>query len=550
MRVPWPYALVAFLYFGTWPFHHGLNNPNEMVRVYMTRAIVKHRTLSIDAVVREWGPVDDKAVRQGRLYAAKAPLQSLLGVPVYRGLIGADSALDKRTITTRLRHWSSTLPALAFVSLLMTWSERRALALEAPAKLGTALGLSLALGTMLYPYALTFTGHALAAATAGGVYLGAIGLSRLEPRTAAWRALATLTGALAAAAPFAEYPAALVAAPSVLAAVWVTRPGHRLDLLGWLTAGAAGPLALGLSVHWLTWGSPLKTAYGFLENPAYVEVHREGFFGVGMPKLGSLAGALLSPATGLFFYSPILLLGLGAMLAVGLGGQRPAGPGRPPLDRRLAVAALVACLLELLFIAGHRGWRGGWTVGPRYIIPVVPVLGVWTVEAVAWPAARWLVPPLAAASILITGPAAALYPHLSDVYTNPLGTFLWASYREGWGTYGLAHSLGLTGHAANLVHLAPLLGAALYAVFANVSTRGVSASLALRRFAAVGLPTIAALGLALWGISRIAEQDPVAAARENDRLWSIWEPAARPSRQPVLGSDVRAGPTTPRPASP
>jgi hypothetical protein len=560
VRVLWPYALVAFLYFGTWPFHHGLNNPNEMVRVYMTRAIVKHRTLSIDAVVREWGPVDDKAIRQGRLYAAKAPLQSLVGVPVYRWMIGAGSALDKRTITTRLRRWSSTLPALAFACLLMSWSQRRALALGAPAKVGTALGLSLALGTMLYPYALTFTGHALAAATAGGVYLGAIGLSRLEPRTSAWCALAALTGALAAAAPFAEYPAALVAAPSLLAAVWVTRPENRLDLLGWLAAGAAGPLALGLSVHWLSWGSPLKTAYGFLENRAYIEVHREGLFGVGIPRLESLAGALLSPATGLLFYSPILLVGLVAMLAVALGEDRRARPGMPPrevfvtgtppLDRRLAVAALVGCLLELLFIAGHRGWRGGWTLGPRYIIPVVPLLGVWTIEALAWPTARWVVPPLAAAAILITGPAAALYPHLSDVYTNPLGTFLWASYREGWGTYGLAQSLGLTGHAANLVHLAPLLGAALYAAFANVSARGVAASLALRRIAAVGLPTIATLGLVLWGISRIGEQDPVAAARENDRLWSFWEPAAEPGRQPTISPDLRVGPNAPRTASP
>lgn len=533
----WPYALVAFLYFGTWPFHHRLNNPNEMVRVYMTRAIVEHGTPSIDAVVREWGPVDDKAIREGRLYAAKAPLQSLVGVPVYRWAIGAGSALDKRAITTWLRRWSSTLPALVFACLLMSWSQRRALALGASPKLGTALGLSLALGTMLYPYALTFTGHALAAATAGGAYLGAIGLSRREPSTAGWRALAAVTGALAAAAPFAEYPAALVAGPSLGAALWITRPGKRLELLGWLVAGAAGPLALGLGVQWLTWGSPLRTAYGFLENRAYVGVHREGFFGVGVPKLESLAGALVSPATGLFFYSPILLVGLFAMPAVALGEGRRAGhemprpDGRPtvapPLDRRLAAAALVGCLLEFLFIASHRGWRGGWTVGPRYIIPVAPVLGVWSIEAVAWPAARWLVPPLAAASILITGPAAALYPHLSDVYTNPLATFLWASYRKGLGTYGLAYSLGLSGHAGNLVHLVPLVVAALYAAFADVSMRGVAAPRVLRRVVIAGLRAAAVLSLVFWGISRIPERDAVAAAHENDRLWLFWEPANR-----------------------
>src|SRR5438067_13201052 len=78
-----PFALVAFLYVATWPFHHGLNNPNEMVRVYMTRAMVEHHTQVIERVIDEWGMVDDKAIRDGKLYSSKAPLQSLAGIPAY-----------------------------------------------------------------------------------------------------------------------------------------------------------------------------------------------------------------------------------------------------------------------------------------------------------------------------------------------------------------------------------------------------------------------------------------------------------------------------------
>jgi len=532
MRALWPFGLVAFLYFATWPFHHGLNNPNEMVRVYMTKALVDHGTPAIDAVVREWGPVDDKAIHQGHLYAAKAPLQSLVGVPVYEWLISRGTLADKRRVTTRLRWWSSTLPGLALAFALAAWARARAPALGATRRIGTALGLALALGTMLYPYALTFTGHILAAATAGGAYLGAMALSRCPPDTRRARTLALLTGALAGAAPFAEYPAALVALPSLLGALWVTPPRSRLALAARLAAGAAAPLALGLYVHWMCWGSPFATAYSFLQNRGYARVHGSGFFGVGLPKGEALWGALFSPETGLFFYSPVLLVGLVAASMSALGLRVPAAPdgtsssdepGRP-LDRRLAVVALVACGLEFLFIAGHRGWRGGWTVGPRYIIGVVPVLGVWTIEAVARPALRRMAAPLAAASILITGPAAALYPHLPDAYTNPVGAFLWPSYRAGLGTYGIAHSLGLTGHAANLVHLLPLIVAALYVALADVVLRDARGARPPRSTLVEPVASAAAVGLLLFGIALIPERDPPAAARETTRLWGFWEP--------------------------
>jgi hypothetical protein len=159
----WPYALIAFLYLATSPYHAGLNNPNEMVRVYMSRALAEDGTFAIDAVLRDWGPVDDKAIRDGKLYSSKAPLQSLLGAAIYPAAAPLTRALGlpvtKRSQTTVLRIFGSALLGIAFSSLLLAWSRRRAAELGAPERSGTALGLVLALGTMLYPYALTFTGH-------------------------------------------------------------------------------------------------------------------------------------------------------------------------------------------------------------------------------------------------------------------------------------------------------------------------------------------------------------------------------------------------------
>lgn len=525
----WPYALVAYLYLATSPYHAGLNNPNEMVRFYMSAAWVEHQSFDIDPEIRRWGGVDDKAIRDGKLYSSKAPLQSLIGVPAYAvsapllRLLGV--APTKRTLLVVVRILGSVVFGIGFAWLLLGWARRRALELGASRAAGTAVGLGLALGTMLYPYAITFTGHLLAALTAGGCYLGVLLLGRSAPRTWPWRILAVVVGFAAGAAPFAEYPAALVAAPALMAALW-TAPDwrSRAELLGWFAVGGLVPFGAGLWSHHVLWGSPFKTGYAFLENKGYVEVHGQGFFGVTLPKPVALLGALFSPGTGLFFFSPFLMLGLIPLLQDAFR-RAPSPHALRPIARALAIAGLVGFLFECLFIAGHRGWRGGWTVGPRYIIPVAPLLGLWAIEGLRSPRLRPYLAGLAAISLLTTGLPGALYPHLSDVFINPLRTFLLPSYLRGEFSYGLADLLGFSGHLANLFHLIPLVFAALFVAFAGAAgdhpqPLRLSAWPALRRGLIVLGLTASILGIIL----AIPEEDPDAARRENERLWGFWEP--------------------------
>lgn len=526
VRAVWPYLLVVWLYVATSPYHRGLNNPNEMVRVYMSVAAVDDGGFVIDPVIRRWGMVDDKAKRNGHLYSSKAPLQSLVGIPAYAVakpiLGGFGLPADARHVTFVLRLLGSAVFGLALAFALIAWCRRRADALGAPRGQGTALGLALALGTMHYPYSLTFTGHILAAATAGGGYLAVATLSRLTPESRSWWGWVLVTGFLAGAAPFAEYPAALVALPTLIGA-WLLTPSRRAKgrlLLG-LAAGGALPFLLGLWAHHELWGSPFATGYGFLENPGYIQVHGSGFFGVRGPKLDALIGTLLSPGTGLFFFSPFLALGLlplGAALIRRPSSLPSGGYGRP-----FAVIAAAGLILELLFISGHQGWRGGWTLGPRYIIPVVVLLGFWCVEGLAYARLRAPLMAVAAASILITGPAAALYPHLSDVYTNPWLTFVVPSYVRGEMSYGIGHGLGLNGGAANLIHLVPLAGAVLFTAWAGSGPRGAGGprqDTLLRRSGWVAA-TLVLVGAA---VSAMPEDSPKKARRENRRLWGFWEP--------------------------
>lgn len=509
-----PYLVIAWLYVATTPYHRGLNNPNEMVRVYMSVAAVEDGTFAIDGVVKRWGNVDDKAERDGRLYSSKAPLHSLLGVPAYavgRKLLDAlGLPKDARHATFVLRYLASVPIGLALACVLLAWARARTRAMGAPASAGTAVGLTLALGTMHFPYGITFTGHILAAACAGGCFLALALLHEAPEGSRRGFGLSVLAGLLGGAAPFAEYPSALVALPAIVGALLLAPSRtEALRRLAGLALGGFLPFGLGLWAHARLWGSPLSTGYSFLENASYMQVHDEGFFGVSAPSAEALRGTLFSPGTGLFWFSPVLAVGLVFLLRRLIWDAPDGRPGR-----KLAIVSLVAFALSLLFMSAHGGWRGGWTVGPRYIIAVVPVLGFWCVEAVADP--RWRAPllTLGALSILWTGSASALYPHLSDVYTNPLWSFLVPAYARGANSYGIAHALGLSGHLANLLHLAPLVGAALaVGLAARTPTER-------RRWAWVLGGFVLGTAL-LWAVP---EAHPAKARRESRRLERMWEP--------------------------
>ena len=536
----WPYALILGLYTVTSPYHRGLNNPNEMVRVYMTKAWVETGRFAIGSVVREWGPVDDKAIRSGELYSSKAPLQSLVGIPAYavapHVLELLESPVNKRTLTWVVRLFGASIFGIGFSWTLLAWCRRRSIELGADPAYGTTIGLGLALGTMIYPYSITFTGHGLAALTAGGCYLAVVAISRSAPGSAPWIRAAIIAGALGGAAPFAEYPAALVAAPALVAAFVITPTwSGRGRLFGWLAVGGAAPFGLGLWVHHALWGHPLRTGYGFLENRAYVEVHGEGFFGVSFPKLDALIGSLFSAGTGLFFFSPLLIAGAVAVVFALAAPKRffgadPRAEPAPPIARSLAVAAAVGVMASLYFISAHRGWRGGWTVGPRYIVAVAPLLGIWTIESLRLPRTRPLVAGLTGLAIVTSGFPAALYPHLSDVFTNPLRSFVWPSYASGHMTYGLGHTLGLQGWAANAVHAVPLVGAILFCLATGMRSYAASQPSARSRrgpkrprLVAVTM-TLAPLAVGVLLVSTIPERDPAAAQAETWRLWGFWEP--------------------------
>ena len=77
------YGLVVALYLLVFPWHPGLNSPNELCRLWQSRALIEDGKLEINAQLQRYGRVGDLSVKEGRYYPSKAPLISFLAAPIY-----------------------------------------------------------------------------------------------------------------------------------------------------------------------------------------------------------------------------------------------------------------------------------------------------------------------------------------------------------------------------------------------------------------------------------------------------------------------------------
>ncbi len=114
------------------------------------------------------------------------------------------------------------------------------------------------------------------------------------------------------------------------------------------------------------------------------------------PLLVGLHGFLASPGKGMFYFSPVLVLGLWGWL------RAPAG------WTWLKVLVVAGYLPFFLAMAKWQNWDGGWCWGPRHIVQVhVPVM-LGAVFLFTGPAAGWMVRTLAVA-LLVLGVGVQLY---------------------------------------------------------------------------------------------------------------------------------------------
>ncbi len=346
-------------------------------RFALTRAVVEHHGLSIDAFASSTG---DRALVDGEWYTEKAPLPSLVATipyavvhavhslrgvrPVYRAYARGETPAVRIQVNRPFQRglfvsslFTSGLAGAAVGLLLFELLRRRTT--RRAALLGS---LFFTLGTPVFAYGTSFYGHTPAAALllAGLLLLdGQLKLKNRRPsRAALWGA-----GLCLASAPGCEY---LAAVPVALIVGWfVVRSPRKVQSLLYLALGAVLPVTIVGAYHWAAFGAPWHTGYSFITNPQFRDGQKTGLLGITTLRAAAVYGLTFGVNRGLFFLAPITLIGF-----VGLV--------RGALRRNdwVSRVGLVSFLALFLVNCSYFVWWGGAAAGPRHLVPAVPFLAL------------------------------------------------------------------------------------------------------------------------------------------------------------------------------
>ncbi len=522
-------GICGFAYLYVFPYQSRINNPNENVRLYMTAALVEEGGYEIDSMRERWGWVNDAAVLGGHAYSVKAPGTSLLGVPAYALYLHGARLLgrpfDRTEALWACRVFASVLPTLVWLFFFHRWLARR----SERALLCDAVFLSVALGSLLYGYALVFVSHTLSAVVAFAAFMLVYDVRGGGP-VSAWRAF--WIGFFAAAVTLFEYPG-LVA--SVVLTVYAVIALRRPRVLAACAVGGAIPTLALMHFHWRAFGNPLLPGHLFVESEGLRAAHHQGIYGAVGPSLKALHGLAIDPGAGLFPLTPILVFAL-----VGFAVLLRDRARRPDA----LVAALLA-LLTLLAIASMNNWRGGWTIGPRYLAVAVPFLAWGALEGLDVIADRSesiaavLALGATAAALVASGVPSAYFPHFPPDITRPLPDVVWLLLRHDFAPRNAGAWLGVHGTAS----MAPVFAAMLAGLAACLSAvAGVRA----RAWIALGAAIVA---LVLLLPHHLGSAGAPAVADARAFITTRWTPAGHDvvarlarelkARRTVADSDLR-----------
>lgn len=314
--------------------------------VQVTRSIAERGDATVAA------PVYGVRGLHGYLYSKYGPGQSLAAVPLYlagRALAPLVPAYYRPELPLMA---ASLLPALAtaLTAALLVLG-----AVELGASLGGALALALvyAVATPAVVYATQWFSEPLAACLLLAAFYV---LLRDRAAPTLWRPL--LAGALLALLVATRLDAALFV-PPLLLYLLLPRERRAARLFALCLPLAAALAGLGF-YNAARFGSPLESGYSGGNVYDVRDTHPSHSVA---SLLGAVYGLLISPGKGLVEYAPVVLLApFGALAA---------------WTRRRAETALLLALIAIDLIA-HANvlirWVGGWSWGPRFLLPVLPLL--------------------------------------------------------------------------------------------------------------------------------------------------------------------------------
>jgi hypothetical protein len=356
---------------------------NQNSQFDLTRAIVERHTFAIDSLARNTG---DVAIANGHIYSNKSPAMSWIAAIPYAALHAFESARganpgDATLLTMNV--WLCSLlcvalPASLIPPMIFIYARRRGV----DARWAAIVAASSVLATQVLPYATIFMLHAPSAALL--VYA----------LTTPHRARAGFAAALATAMNY-------LCAPALIVFAFVERRG-----VARYAAAAVAPLVALAAYQYICFGSIFAISIAH-EDPRFLTRGAAmGVFQWPTPRI--IFAVTFSPYRGVFFFAPILLVALFGFRAWWLA------------ERITCAAALIVIAAFFAFNVSFNGWEGGFGIGGRYLVPVIPLL-MMALLHVRW---RLLASVAAALSFAINFAAVAVDPQPSATIPRPLTQYI------------------------------------------------------------------------------------------------------------------------------
>ncbi|MBI1279023.1 MAG: hypothetical protein GC179_12915 [Anaerolineaceae bacterium] len=145
--------------------------------------------------------------------------------------------------------------------------------------------------------------------------------------------------------------------------LWAVYKLRNRRAVFYIILGALPLLLVNSAYNLLAFHSPLPVGYSYSLWAS--TVHEHGFMGISLPSLRVLGEITFGSFRGLFFISPVLLLIIPGLYLMWR---------EQPKYREVVVLISVIVIGFFLYNAGYLVWWGGWSTGPRFLVPMLPFM--------------------------------------------------------------------------------------------------------------------------------------------------------------------------------
>ena len=311
-------------------------NPNSLSRALTTYSVVQSGSLEIDDFEQLTG---DKCHVQDHYYSEKAPLPAMLIVPFYSALNFLNVLPDNpevhfRSILILGSFLCGTLPFSIILSLIFTRL------LESETVVRAVLLSTLPIyGSFLWIFAGTFFSHLFS-----GFLLLLSYLLLKHQRYYFW------AGVISGLAFLSEFPVAVIVAVWAVMLYVKTRSVKNVVLF---SLGVLPSIVFILIYNLSITGNAFTMLYTYVDE-------MKPMYGLGIPKLTIMWKLVFSQYRGLLFYMPIYVLFVFLLIKHSTFRQ----------TSFYVNYLILPCLAYFLLFSSYHDWWGGWTYGPRQLVPV------------------------------------------------------------------------------------------------------------------------------------------------------------------------------------